>query len=649
MALDGAFLYAVRQELSGLIGSRIEKIHQPAREEILISLRNMEGSHKILISASADRARVHLTQQSIDNPPAPPMFCMLLRKRLGNGKLLAIRQDGLERVLYFDFSCVNTLGDVVQLTLACEIMGKYSNLILMDETGKVVDSIKRVDAEMSRKRLVLPGVAYALPPAEPRLNFLTDSMETIQAAITAQTGALPKVLLKTLEGVSPVLVREWAFYAGNGEECRAESLTAVQLKRLLEIMQQTKERLLQQNCVFTVAATKEGQLKDFSFLPLHQYGTLLVTKTFPSACAVLDYFYAERDRYARVRQRANDLFHLLLHATERIQRRIAAQTEERTQCAEKDTFRRKADLLSANLYRLKKGDTVAELEDFYEPDCPMVSIPLDVRLTPPQNAQRYYQQYKKACTAETVLTEQIAKGKAELAYLESVLDALTRAETEADMEQLRQELIEQGYLRKTSRNRRPVKIQQPLSVTAETVLTEQIAKGKAELAYLESVLDALTRAETEADMEQLRQELIEQGYLRKTSRNRRPVKIQQPLSVTATDGTQILIGRNNLQNDRLTLKTAAKTDVWLHTQNIPGSHVIICTHGETPSEQTILEAAQLAAWYSKAQQSAQVPVDYCLVKYVKKPVGAKPGMVIFTNQRTLYVTPRQTLEEEETV
>ena len=407
-------------------------------------------------------------------------------------------------------------------------------------------------------------------------------METIQAAITAQTGALPKVLLKTLEGVSPVLVREWEFFAGNGEECRAETLTAVQLKRLLEIMQQTKERLLQQNCVFTVAATKEGQLKDFSFLPLHQYGTLLVTKTFPSACAVLDYFYAERDRYARVRQRANDLFHLLLHATERIQRRIAAQTEERTQCAEKDTFRRKADLLSANLYRLKKGDTVAELEDFYEPDCPMVSIPLDVRLTPSQNAQRYYQQYKKACTAETVLTE-------------------------------------------------------------------QIAKGKAELTYLESVLDALTRAETEADMEQLRQELIEQGYLRKTSRNRRPVKIQQPLSVTATDGTQILIGRNNLQNDRLTLKTASKTDVWLHTQNIPGSHVIICTHGETPSEQTILEAAQLAAWYSKAQQSAQVPVDYCLVKYVKKPVGAKPGMVIFTNQRTLYVTPRQTLEEEETL
>lgn len=582
MALDGAFLYAVRQELSGLIGARIEKIHQPTREEILISLRNLEGSHKILISASADRARVHLTHQNIDNPAAPPMFCMLLRKRLGNGKLLAIRQDGLERVLYFDFSCVNTLGDVVQLTLACEIMGKYSNLILIDENGKVIDSIKRVDAEMSRKRLVLPGIAYALPPAEPRLNFLTVERDVLRTAISEKSGVLHKVLLQTLEGVSPVLVREWAFYTGRGEECRAETLTEEQMERLLYIIQKTKERLLQQDCIFTIAATKEGQLKDFSFLPLHQFGTLLYTKTMPSACAVLDYFYAERDRYARVRQRANDLFHLLLHATERIQRRMAAQTEELEQCAEKEDFRRKADLLSANLYRLKKGDTVANLEDFYEPNCPTVSIPLDVRLTPPQNAQRYYQQYKKACTAETVLTE-------------------------------------------------------------------QIAKGKAELQYLESVLDALTRAETEMDMEQLRQELVEQGYLRRTSRNRRPVKVQQPLVFTASDGTQIFVGRNNLQNDRLTLKTAAKTDIWLHTQNIPGSHVIIAANGTMPSEQTILEAAQLAAWHSKAQQSAQVPVDYCLVKYVKKPVGAKPGMVIFTNQKTLYVTPNANPAEQEQI
>lgn len=582
MALDGAFLYAVRQELSGLIGARVEKIHQPAREEIILSLRNMEGSHKLLISASADRARVHLTEQTIDNPPTPPMFCMLLRKRLGSGKLLAIRQDGLERVLYFDFSCVNTLGDVVQLTLACEVMGKYSNLILIDENGKVIDSIKRVDAEMSRKRLVLPGIAYELPPRDARLNFLTAEKNTIRQAIAESSGALHKVLLQVLEGVSPVLVREWVFYAGRGAECRAETLTEDQMDRLLYSIGQSKERLLQQNGTFTVAATKEGQLKDFSFQPLYQFGTLLYTKTMPSACAVLDYFYAARDRYARVRQRANDMFHLLLHATERIQRRIAAQTEEMQQCAEKEIFRRKADLLSANLYRLQKGDTVAELEDFYEPDCPILLIALDARLTPPQNAQRYYQLYKKACTAEQVLAE-------------------------------------------------------------------QIAKGKSELQYLESVLDALTRAETEADMEQLRQELLEQGYIRRTSRNQKPVKLQQPMQFTASDGTLIFVGRNNLQNDRLTLKTASKTDIWLHTQNIPGSHVIIAANGVMPTEQTILEAAQLAAWHSKAQQSAQVPVDYCLVKYVKKPAGAKPGMVIFSNQKTLYVTPcANPAEQEET-
>ena len=581
MALDGAFLYAVRQELSGLIGSRIEKIHQPAREEILISLRNMEGSHKILISASADRARVHLTQQSIDNPPAPPMFCMLLRKRLGNGKLLAIRQDGLERVLYFDFSCVNTLGDVVQLTLACEIMGKYSNLILIDETGKVVDSIKRVDAEMSRKRLVLPGIAYALPPAEPRLNFLTDSMKTIQAAITAQTGALPKILLKTLEGVSPVLVREWAFYAGNGEECRAESLTAVQLKRLLEIMQQTKERLLQQDCVFTVAATKEGQLKDFSFLPLHQYGTLLITKTVPSACAVLDYFYAERDRYARVRQRANDLFHLLLHATERIQRRIAAQTEERTQCAEKDTFRRKADLLSANLYLAEKGMKSITVPNWYD-EGKEVTIPLDLRFSPSQNAQNFFKNYKKKQTAARMLVDLLAEGEKEIAYLETVLYEVETASGEAALNEIRAELKSQGYLK----------------------------------------------------------------YYKQRDKRQKPADF---LRFTSSDGFEILVGRNNAQNDRLTLHTARGKDLWFHVQKAPGSHVVVMSRGEDIPDTTKQEAAELAVVYSstfKAGAAAKVAVDTTEVKNIWKANGAKPGMVLYEVYTTVYVTPREKLLDE---
>ncbi len=572
MALDGAFLYAVRQEMNCLIGARVEKIHQPAREEIIISMRTREGGYKVLISASADRARVHLTEVQPENPKVPPMFCMLLRKRLGSGKLLAIRQDGLERVLYLDFSCINELGDVVQITLACEIMGRYSNLILIDENGKIIDSIKRVDSEMSSKRLVLPGMIYETPPRDERLNFLSCTQNALRDTLKACSGSLPKMLLNSLEGVSPVLTREWAFYTGRGADCRTETMTEDMYDRLLYAIGRTKTMLTEGECHFTIASTKEGQLKDFSFLPLHQYGTLMVTKEMPSACALLDHFYAQRDRAARMKQRANDLFRLLVQTTERTSRRISSQTEELEQCREKDSLRRKADLISANLYRIKKGDTEAVIEDFYEPDCPTVTIDLDPRLTPPQNAQRYYSAYKKACTAEKILAEQIAAGKSELLYLDSVLDVLTRAETENDLEQLRLELSEQGYVRAAR------------------------LKGK-------------------------------------------PPKSLPPMEYVSSEGYKILVGRNNKQNDKLTLKDAEKLDIWLHTQNIAGSHVIIRAGGEEVPLKTIIEAASLAAYHSKAQTSAQVPVDYCLVKYVKKPAGAKPGMVIFSNQHTVYVTP----------
>lgn len=572
MALDGAFLYAVKKEMECLIGARVEKVHQPARDEVVLSLRTRDGGYKVLISASADRARVHITDIQAENPKVPPMFCMLLRKRLGSGKLLDIRQDGLERVLYLDFSCVNELGDIARLTLACEIMGRYSNLILIDENGKIIDSIKRVDAEMSSKRLVLPGMPYELPPRDERLNFLECSENQIRAALKVRSGALPKMLLEVLEGVSPVLVREWSFYTGKGIDCRTETMSEDNYDRLCFAIGRTRAMLSDGQCHFTIAATREGQLKDFSFLPLHQYGTLMVTREMPSACTLLDNFYAQRDRAARMKQRANDLFRLLVQRSERISRRISSQAEEIDACREKDSLRRQADLISSNLYRIKKGDTEAVLEDFYEESCPSVKIKLDVRLTPPQNAQAYYSAYKKACTAEKILAEQIEQGREELAYLDSVLDVLTRAETENDLEQLRLELAEQGYIRAARLN------------------------GKAP-------------------------------------------KSLPPIEYISSDGYAISVGRNNKQNDKLTLKDSEKLDIWLHTQNIPGSHVIIHTGcGEVPMN-TILEAASLAAYHSKAQTSAQVPVDYCLVKFVKKPVGSKPGKVIFSNQHTVYVTP----------
>ncbi len=579
MALDGAFLYAVKNELQPLIGGRIEKIHQPSREEVIISIRTREGSKKLFISANAGSARVHITARQVDNPQTPPMFCMLLRKRLGSGKLIAVRQDGLERILFLDFECVNELGDVVTVTLACEIMGRCSNLIIIDHEGRVVDSIKRVDEEMSRERIVLPGMRYTLPPRDDRLCFLTAEPEEIVSRLREVPPAeLSKGLIRVFEGISPVLAREWTFFAGRGAELRSDTVEGDQLDRLLFAVKRTKEQLLSGENCFTAASDRDGMLKDFSFIRLNQYGNLMITKELPSASELLDFFYFERDRAVRTKQRANDLFKLLVNLTERTSRRISVQQQELAACAEKDTYKLWGDLISANIYRIQKGDATAKVENFYSEDCPTVEIQLDIRKTPAQNAQHYYSEYKKC-------------------------------------------------------------------VTAEEKLAGQIEKGEEELQYLDSVFDALTRAESENDIIQLRLELIEQGYIRSGGGKSKPPKALPPIEYKSTDGYTILVGRNNHQNDQLTLKFAEKTDIWLHTQTITGSHVIIATDGETPPDKTIEEAAVIAAVNSKGRNSTLVPVDYCLARYVKKPSGAKPGKVIFTNYKTAFVKPDTELEQ----
>lgn len=579
MALDGAFLYAVKNELQPLVGGRIDKIHQPSREEVVIAIRTRSGSRKLYISANAGSARVHITEKSVDNPQTPPMFCMLLRKRLGSGKLLAVRQDGLERILFLDFECVNELGDIVTVTLACEIMGRCSNLIIIDNEGRVVDSIKRVDEEMSRERMVLPGMRYTLPPRDDRLNFLTAEPEEMTARLReVQPAELSKALIRVFEGISPVLAREWTFFAGRGNELRSDTVDGDQLDRLLFAIKRTRQQLTEGECCFCAASDRDGMLKDFSFIRLNQYGTLMLTKELGSASELLDYFYFERDRAARTKQRANDLFKLLVNLTERTSRRISVQQQELAECAEKDRFKLWGDLISANIYRIQKGDSSAVVENFYDENCPSIEIELDMRKTPAQNAQRYYSEYKKCVTAEEKLAGQIEKGEEELQYLDSVFDALTRAESENDIIQLRLELSEQGYIRSGG--------------------------GKA-----------------------------------------KPPKALPPIEYKSSDGYTILVGRNNHQNDQLTLKFAEKTDIWLHTQTITGSHVIIVTDGETPPDKTIEEAAIIAAVNSRGRNSTLVPVDYCLARYVKKPSGAKPGKVIFTNYKTAFVKPDTELEQ----
>lgn len=580
MALDGAFLYAIKSETESLIGGRVEKVHQPSREEIIISLRTRQGSYKIMISANAGSARVHITKLTVDNPNTPPMFCMLLRKHLGSGKLIAVRQDGLERILFLDFECVNELGDVVTVTLACEIMGRCSNLIIINQEGNVIDSIKRVDEEMSRERMVLPGMKYSLPPRSERLNFLSAEREEIVNALkNTNSGELSKVLIRVFEGISPILAREWSFYAGKGEYITSEEITDEQIDRLIFIINQTKNALVENKCTFTAVMDKEDILKDFSFIRTEQFGNLMITKELPSASELLDYFYAERDRSARIKQRANDLFRLLVNLTERTSKRIAVQRDELIECKNKDALKLYGDLVSANMYRIQKGDEVLIAENFYDENLPQVEIKLDIMKTPSQNAQYYYNEYKK-------------------------------------------------------------------SITAEQKLAEQIEKGEEELAYLDSVFDALTRASTNSDISQLRLELSEQGYIKHSTQKGKPPKALPPVEYKSSDGYCILVGRNNKQNDQLSLKFAEKSDIWLHTQGITGSHVIICTDGATPPDKTIEEAAIIAAVNSKGKSSNLVPVDYCLARYVKKPSGAKPGKVIFTNYQTAFVKPDSELAEK---
>lgn len=577
MALDGAFLLAVKQELEPLVGGRIEKIHQPSREEIVIGIRTRSGSSKILVSVNAASARIHITDQQIENPKVPPMFCMLLRKRLGCGKLMAVRQDRLERILLLDFETVNELGDTVMITLAAEIMGKYSNLIVIDGDGRIIDSLKRVDDAMSRERLVLPGMKYSAPPREERLDFLISDEDEMKMRIKECRGkSADKCLISVFEGISPVLAREWIFRACGGRDITTEDFDDETVSSIVREIISTRNEFFGGKRKYTLISDMDGNLKDFCFTEIRQYGQLMKLSFCETACEALDSFYSERDRAARMKQRYHDLYRLLGNTYERILRRTENQRRELAQTAEREELKLKGDLISANLYAIEKGMTEFTCVNFYDENCGEITVKLDPRLTPSQNMQKYYAGYRKADNAEKRLLVQISQGETELAYIDSVSDALSRAVTENDVNELREELAGQGYIRAS-------KVKQ------------------------------------------------------------KPAKPSAPIEYTSPDGFTVLVGKNNRQNDILTTKTAAKNDIWLHTKDITGSHVIIRTEGEQVPDDTIYFAARVAAAHSKAKNSAQVPVDYVPVKYVKKPAGAKPGMVIFTNNRTLYVKPLENI------
>ena len=584
MSLDGAYLHCVKAELENLIGARVDKIYQPSREEIIVSLRMLNsgdrGAKKLLFSANGGAARVHLTNAEFDNPQTPPMFCMLLRKRLGGGRFSAIRQDGLERVLYFDFECTNEIGDPVVNTLAAEIMGRYSNIILMSG-GRVVDSVKRITCEdtedLSKVRRILPNIVYETPPRPDRLNILEASPEEVISGLSEKSGRLAKALPEVLEGIAPIFAREAAHYAAGDTDITLSELDDTKKQRLGSYLENAKNAL-NGKAEFTLLTDDTGKKKDFSFVKIEQYGSAMKVSRFDSACALLDDFYTAQSYENTQKQRSRSLMTVLNNAYSRVSRKLELQKKELAECGEREVFRVCGDLINANIWKLERGMTKCVLEDLYSGGTREIS--LDARLTPSQNAQKYYAEYRKLDTAEKKLTELIESGKNELAYLDSVLDSLARAESDREITEIRRELVEQGYIRGENRK------------------------------------------------------VPEKG------------KLSEPMKFMSSDGFEILVGKNNRQNDQLTLKTAKAADIWLHTKDIAGSHVIVRTNGQELPYRTLLEAAQIAAYFSKARGGSGVPVDHVAVKFVKKPAGAKPGMVIFTNNRTLYVTPEKELVEK---
>ena len=579
MPLDGYFLHFLSGELRReLVGSRVEKVYQPSRQEIVLHMRGYRTANKLFLSASANSPRAQITRFAPENPSSPPMLCMLLRKHLTGAVLREITQQGLDRTLRFDFDGTNEIGDAVRLRLVVEIMAKHSNIILLTGDGTILDAVKRVDVSQSSYRQVLPGLRYVSPPPQDKLDLREHDTDTVLDRLSAMPEKLlPSALLQTLEGASPLICREIASRL-SAIDTPVSALSDRQRQTLRETLDELRGRLSTEGEPY-ILCDESGRSTDFSFMDVTQYGFARIGRRCESFSQLLDDFYFERDRQDRTRQRAADMLKALSNASARISRKLETQRIELARCADRETLRVYGELLQAYAPMLQKGAPFYDVQNYYA-EGETVRIPADPALSPMANAQKYYKEYRKAKTAEQMLSGLIENGEQELQYVETLIDLVSRADTGAELTALREELELAGYLKR---------------------------------------------------------------HTKKTAgKNPKPLP---PLEYRSTDGFRILVGRSNLQNDRLSLKTARGNDLWLHTQKIPGSHVIICAEGREITPAAIEQAATIAAYHSKARESAQVPVDYTFAKQLKKPPGAKPGKVIYHVYKTLIVNPdRETAE-----
>ena len=572
MAFDAFYLSAVLAEIRQLGEARVEKIHQPSRDTVMIHLKGREIRAKLLIAANPAAPRLHLTTATPENPPEPPMFCMLLRKHLSGARLTAVSQLPMERCAIFTFDCIDELGDATQKRLVAELMGKTCNLYLLDKSGRIIDCLRRIGLDAGAKRTALPGMYYQDPEPVEKADPLDWDFDDYMALLT-RPGAdlLADRLMDSLGGLSPLVCREAALFATGSVDARIEDMrnnvwNMDEAAGKLDLF--FREQLTHPKACYYAQA--DGTPKQFAFCPIRQYGSF---ETADSFSGLLDMYYTVRDRKDAMRQKSQGIRKTVSNLCQRLTRKIAIQEKELAATYDRERLRQLGDILTANLHRIQKGQTKVECEDFYDEDMRPVEIPLSPLLSPQQNAAKFYKDYARMKTAEKELTRQISIAKEELSYLGSVLDELNRAQTEQELEEIRSELQQTGYVKADAGKKR-----------------------------------------------------VKAGKL-------------PPMRFVSTDGYPIYVGRNNRQNEELTFKSARKDDLWLHASKVHGSHVIIACAGATPPDDTVTQAAQLAAYYAETGGGQNIAVDVTPVKQVKKIPNGKPGIVIYHSYRTVIANP----------
>lgn len=578
MSFDGITLNAVKQELEKLlVGSRVDKVYQPEKQTIILKFRIRSGSPYLLLSSRADAARVHLVDTKPESPKQPPVFCMVLRKHLEGARLTAITQQGLERILTFSFESINEAGSPERLSLHCEVMGKHSNIVLVNQlTGCILDGAKRFTHEVNRYREILPGIPYELPPNQDKRDVRALTEEEFHTLVLSHPLDLhlDKVLLQILEGFSPLLCREIVFRAGLSKEMVLNQCGEYELERLWQELSSIAGRI--ESGAFNATLVLEGK----TYLEYSPFDLALFQANkkehYQSINAALRNFFQAKEAAERLNGLKHRLNRVVHTHIKKVGKKLEAQKQDLKETERAEDDRIAGELITANMYAISRGDKQLQALNYYDPEQKSLLIELDPSLSPSQNAQRYFKKYRKAA---------VKRQKAA------------------------------GY----------------------------IAQFQEELTYLDTVSMAISQAEAMGELEEIEEELTQEGYIRGEKRKAHTPKPTGYLSFKSSEGFKIMVGKNNRQNDYLTMKTAKDDDVWLHAKDMPGAHVIIKTEGTPPPERTLTEAAMLAAYYSKGKMSGNVPVDYTLREHVRKPRGAKPGLVIYDHQSTLFVTPDEAL------